>query len=223
MNKISCIVPAYNEEKRIGAVLRVLQNHFLINEVIAVNDGSKDNTEKVIQKFKVKLISYKKNRGKSYAVSRGIKSAKNNLLMMIDSDLEGLSKKDISRLALPVIKGEADMTISLRKNSLPIYKLMGLDFVSGERVFHKSLIKDVNQIAKLKSYGLEAFLNKRAIAQNLRIKVIYWNHVICPRKSKKVGAIMGFFGDVFMIGQIIRTVGLFGLIYQIIKMQSLKV
>lgn len=43
-NKVTCIIPAYNEERRIGQVLDVIVKHPGINEIIVVNDGSKDKT-----------------------------------------------------------------------------------------------------------------------------------------------------------------------------------
>jgi glycosyltransferase involved in cell wall biosynthesis len=75
-NRISCIIPAYNEGNRIEAVLKIIQNHPLINEVIAINDGSTDDTASVIKKFKnVRLIDLKKNGGKASALAAGIRKA----------------------------------------------------------------------------------------------------------------------------------------------------
>ena len=58
---ISVIVPAYNEEKKIGGVLKSLINSSLVDEIIIINDGSNDNTLSIVRKFKkIKLISLKK-------------------------------------------------------------------------------------------------------------------------------------------------------------------
>ncbi|MDZ4216753.1 MAG: glycosyltransferase family 2 protein, partial [Candidatus Gracilibacteria bacterium] len=65
-------------------------------------------------------------------MKRGFQSAKNELIMTIDSDLVGLSKKAVGELIEPVRNGLADISISLRSNSLLLFKLLGLDFVSGE-------------------------------------------------------------------------------------------
>ena len=225
MKKISCIIPAYNEGKRIESVLKAVYKHPLIDEVIVVDDGSTDNTQKLVKKFKgIKLIVNEKNRGKSFSIVNGITNSKNDLLMFIDSDLKGLKKEDITKLIEPVQKGEADVSISLRKNSLKIYKMIGLDFISGERVFPKNLIIDqLEKILKLPGFGLEVFLNKLIIKHSLRIKVVYWKNVISPRKSKKVGLIKGWEGDLLMFKDMMKTISLKCLIDQNLKMLKLMV
>ena len=55
-NKVSCIIPAYNEESRIANVLKVVENHPILDEVIVINDGSTDKTADVIRRFKVTFI-----------------------------------------------------------------------------------------------------------------------------------------------------------------------
>ena len=141
-NKVSCIIPAYNEESRIANVLKVVENHPILDEVIVINDGSTDKTADVIRRFKVTFIDKKKNQGKSIAVMTGIQKSKGDIIIMLDSDLSGLTKKNVTDLVNPVLKNEADMTLSLRGNSLLIYKLFGNDFISGERAFRRDFIKN---------------------------------------------------------------------------------
>ncbi len=89
--KLSIIIPAYNEENRIANSLdKILKyvkkyNH----EIIVINDGSTDKTLNVLKKFKnkIKIISYSKNKGKGYAVKKGMLAATGDLLFMCDADL----------------------------------------------------------------------------------------------------------------------------------------
>ena len=61
LNKLSIVIPFYNEKKRINKSLKILQNYILKNtyrlEIIFVNDGSTDNSEKIIKK---KISNFKK-------------------------------------------------------------------------------------------------------------------------------------------------------------------
>lgn len=224
MEKVSCIIPAYNEEKRIGAVLKVISNHPLVQEIIVVDDGSKDNTKEVAKKYKkVRLITYKNNKGKSFAITKGIEASKGQILIFIDSDLKGLDKKSVSDLILPVKNKKADMTISLRKNSLLIFKIIGLDFVSGERVMRKEVIGNYKKFLSLSCFGLESFMNKHIIEKKYKIKVVKWEKVSHARKSEKVGAVSGWIEDFSMFGQVVRTIGIFGIIKQIVKLKSLEI
>src|SRR3989344_4614349 len=208
-SKITCIIPAYNEEKRIGRVLSVVQRHPLVDEIIVVDDGSSDNTKAIASRFKkIKLISYKKNKGKTFALLKGINAAKNNLLMFLDSDLLGLIKRDVTNLISPVINNVADISISLSGNSLIIFKLAGLDFVSGERVLHKKILGNIKKFSSLSSFGFESFLNKKIIENKLRIKVVKWANVSHARKSEKAGFVKGYLGEFFMLAQIIKTIGI---------------
>ena len=90
--KLSIIIPAYNEEKLIKKSITLIQNYLkkrkINNEIIVVNDGSSDNTLEIIKKLKkLRLISYKKNKGKGYAVRKGMLAARGDLMLFSDTDL----------------------------------------------------------------------------------------------------------------------------------------
>jgi dolichyl-phosphate beta-glucosyltransferase len=94
---LSVIIPAYNEEERLGrhlsTVISYLQSHFKNSfELIIVNDGSSDNTEQVVTKAiagktGLHLISYTPNRGKGYAVKAGVAKSKGDIVLFMDADL----------------------------------------------------------------------------------------------------------------------------------------
>jgi len=71
-SKTVALVPAYNEEPRIAAVLKVVTNSPLVDETIVLDDGSIDNTSGVAAGFPVKLLRWEKNRGKGTALQAGL-------------------------------------------------------------------------------------------------------------------------------------------------------
>ncbi len=225
MSKVSCIIPAYNEGKRIRNVLGVVSGHPLIDEIIVVDDGSKDNTKEVVGEFKnIRLIVHPINKGKSTALHTGITQSSSEFVFFLDSDLVGLEQKNITDLITPVISNAADVSISLRKNSPKFWHMIGIDYISGERVLSREMIMPyIEMIPKLRPFGFEVFLNRIIIRNHARIAIVQWSNVISPFKKDKAGLWKGMKGDFFMMIDIFRTVTIFGPIYQIIKMMSLKI
>jgi glycosyltransferase involved in cell wall biosynthesis len=91
---LSIVVPAYNEEKFIGATLdRILEVDIerlgFAKEIIVVNDGSKDGTAEVVQRYaRVKLVNQVPNQGRGAAMRRGIVEATGDYIVFQDADLE---------------------------------------------------------------------------------------------------------------------------------------
>ncbi|MGF6900078.1 glycosyltransferase family 2 protein [Paraburkholderia sp. GAS348] len=140
---MSCVICAYNEAPRIGTVLAVACAHPLLGEIIVVDDGSSDGTAEIVERFaSVRLIRCVENRGKSAAMAAGIAATTGELLMLLDADLKGLTAECIGALALPVLQGKAQVSLSLRQNSLLAFRAIGLDFVSGERVVTKAFLSE---------------------------------------------------------------------------------
>ena len=94
---ISIIVPVYNEEKNVPLIKTELSNVFLSlpydYEIIFVNDGSKDNSQKAIENLtkndnKIKSIEFSRNFGKEMATTAGLHYCKGDCAILIDADLQ---------------------------------------------------------------------------------------------------------------------------------------
>jgi glycosyltransferase involved in cell wall biosynthesis len=220
---ISCVICAYNEADKIARILTAVVGHPLFADVVVVNDGSTDDTAALAQSFPgVTLISYPANRGKTYALSQGIAAAQGDHIMLIDADLAGLTAADIFALAEPVTTGRAQVSISLRANSLALYRALGLDFVSGERLIPAWLVRPyIAEMERLPRWGGEAFINNLITRAGLPIAVVDWPGVFNIRKAEKVGALRGFLAELAMTVDVFRVLTPVKVVGQNLAMLSL--
>lgn len=121
---LSIVVPAYEEEERLGASIRAILEYFGENstsaELIIVDDGSKDRTasvaEEVCSEFpdaRSKVIRYETNRGKGFAVKTGLLAANADIALFSDADLS-TPIEETHKLVDPIISGECDVAFGSR-------------------------------------------------------------------------------------------------------------
>lgn len=228
--QLSCIIPAFNEAPRIGAVLAVALTTPEIDEVIVVDDGSTDATVAVVQTWasrhpKLRLIRQRANAGKTSAVAAGLRAAGGELVMLLDSDLVGLRAEHLSALARPVITGRAEATISLRGNAPKSWHWIGLDYISGERVMARQLLlQTLDTLDRLPRFGLEVYMNRLWLANNVTLAVVQWPDVQSPLKSAKRGSrLAGLKADLAMLADMFRTVSPFEALRQIVGLRGRRV
>ncbi|MBC7738208.1 MAG: glycosyltransferase family 2 protein [Candidatus Saccharibacteria bacterium] len=221
---LTCLIPAYNEEVRIAAVLQAVIGHPLIDQVLVIDDGSRDHTAEVVRGTSAQLIVLSPNGGKTAALVRGLAEAAGEFVLLVDADLVGLSADDLTTLIAPVLSGRADVSISLRQNAPFVWRWLGLDYISGERVLRKSVLDGQDAALKnLPKFGFEVFLNGLLIQQTSRIAVVRWPGVVSPLKSRKYGIWTGIVADFRMMGDLFRVVPPMGLLGQIRQMLRLRV
>lgn len=220
---LSCVVCAYNEADRIASILDVIVGHPALSEVIVVNDGSTDATLALLARYPtIRVLSHTPNRGKTYALSRGIAAARCDHLMLLDADLAGVTAADIDALAAPVLRGEAEVSISLRSNSLWIYRQLGIDFVSGERVAPKRLLAGaVEAMQRLPRWGGEVYMNEIFIKNACRIAVVRWPRVVNIRKYEKAGFWRGTLAEAKMISDAVSVLTPVGVVRQHLRLLKL--
>ncbi|MFQ5685057.1 MAG: glycosyltransferase family 2 protein [Candidatus Scalindua sp.] len=114
---VSIIIPVYNEEQAIGNVLeqlnQVMVKSNLQYEILVVNDGSKDSTEKVAKSIEgVNVLNHKTNRGYGAAIKTGARHAHYNLICIIDAD--GTYPNDRIPELVKILENDFDMVVAAR-------------------------------------------------------------------------------------------------------------
>ena len=122
--KTLIIIPAYNEEKNIGAVLESIQQKVPEIPMLVINDGSEDNTESVARSHGANVISLPYNSGYGVALQTGFKyAAKKNVSIVIQMDSDGQhDPKNLQELIKEVQKDGVDVVIGSRYLSKNSYK-----------------------------------------------------------------------------------------------------
>ncbi|MDP3917459.1 MAG: glycosyltransferase family 2 protein [Nanoarchaeota archaeon] len=109
--EISVIIPAYNEEKYIDkCISSLLEQDYKDYEVIVIDDGSTDDTVKIIKKFPKVILKKQNHKGPGEARNLGAKIAKGKILVFVDADMR-FPKNYLTRLTKPIIMREAWGTI----------------------------------------------------------------------------------------------------------------
>ncbi len=208
MKTLSFVIPVYNEERRLIKVFRALKRGFYfdgvkLKEIIFVNDGSTDKTFLKLQKqksiiekemkVKVKIISYEKNKGKGYAVKRGVLASKSDYSLVFDVDMS--TPLSEFKKFLPYIKKNIPIIIGTRKNGKstvikpqPFYrqflgkgftllsnillKTWVSDFTCGFKAFSKDVRRSIFPFLKIERWGYDAEILFLASKMGFEIKEV---------------------------------------------------
>jgi len=173
-DRVSAILPAYNEENLIGDVLAALRETPEIARIIVVDDGSSDGTSAVVRAAmqsdpRLELIVHEQNRGKGQAVFTGRRVTSSPILLLLDSDLIGLRPDHVRDLIAPVVSGTADMSLGLfwKGEVLGDISHWGMPWQTGQRCLLASLLDAVDREAA-QGYGLEMALTVAGILRRAK-------------------------------------------------------
>lgn len=194
-DKILVVLPAYNEEGKIGRMISNMPSEW-VHEVVVVNDGSTDNTERESRDAGATLINHPRNMGVGAAIRAGIKHALEKgydiVVVMGGDDQDNIS--EIGRLLRPILFDEFDFVQGSRymaggmRVNIPLFRRFstGLfswifkkltrypitDGTNGYRAFRTSIFKNENINLDqdwLNNYELEPYLLYKTIKSGFRV------------------------------------------------------
>jgi len=197
--KYSIVIPAFNEEARIGgaleAVLACIRQRGWNAEVVVVDDGSRDKTAEIVQAFaanapELRMLQNPGNRGKGYSVRNGVLHSLGEVVMFTDADLSAPIEEADGLLA--AIAGGADIAIGSRwlertRQSIrqPLYRqffgrcfnvvthaVMGLPFADtqcGFKAFTRAAAQTVFQLQTIERWGFDPEILFIALKRGYRV------------------------------------------------------
>ena len=174
--KLSVIIPVYNEEKTIDAVIGSVQKVALKDikkEIIVVDDFSTDNTRKILlglMDSNLKIFFHQKNQGKGTAIRTGLKHVTGDIILIQDADLE-YNPSEYGKLLRPIIEDNKNVVYGTRLEYIKhnvknmnrlhfignvfltyitnlLYNTKITDMETGYKVFRKDVIDKINIKAK---------------------------------------------------------------------------
>lgn len=214
---ISIIIPVYNEEKFIEKTIkRVIKSDTLglKKEIIIVNDGSTDNTKKILQKItkkyhSIKMVDKKRNEGKTAALKSGFLKSTGDIVLIQDADLE-YHPENYPLLLKPFLDNEADVVYGSRFISYQPHRILYFwhylgnlilttlsniltnlnltDMETGYKIFRGDLIREIAPSLCSTKFGFEPEITaKIAKIKHLKIYEVgisYWGRTY--EEGKKI-------------------------------------
>ena len=193
---LSIIVPVYNEESTVGAVIdRLLEIELPVaREILVINDGSTDGTRRVLdglppQGDTLRIVHAPKNGGKGRAIRTGFEQARGTIVAIQDADLE-LDPAEIASLVKPILARETAVVFGSRflngASGAPFMSVAANRFLTGmTNVLFGSRLTDMETCYKLMradiARALELEANRFDIEPEITAKLLRAGHRIIER------------------------------------------
>lgn len=161
---ITVVIPCYNEEGNIEECIKRVPKLGNKTEILVVDDGSKDQTAAIVNKLKkrfsnLKLLSYKPNKGKGFAVNAGMKKSSGEILVILDADMT-VPPEELPKFISPLISGKAGFTNGTRfKKAMEKGAMKKFNF-AGNKLMGKLFSLAINQQITDSLCGTKALFKK---------------------------------------------------------------
>lgn len=202
----TAIIPVYNEQATLKEVLRVITSSPWVDEVVVVDDASSDGSISEVDAFDIKLVRLPRNKGKSNAVSEGLKQAAGEVILLLDADLIGLNQDHIESLIRPVLENRTEISVGqfVSGSFWTTVSQHITPFLSGQRAVKRNILQDLPKLTEL-GYGLEIVLTRHCRKNQIPILSVPLSGLSHVVKEKKRGFIKGFLQRLKMYLQILRA------------------
>lgn len=202
---VVAIIPAYNEEKTVASVVRVVKACPLIQEVIVVSDGSTDHTAEVAKKAGARVIVLKQNIGKGGAMRKGLSKTQASVILFLDADLIQITKQHISLLIQPVLSREKEMQVGIWDRGKIIASVVHrFPLISGLRAVRREVLEAIPK-KYFQGFMVEAAMNYYCRSRHLSYGSLDLKGLHIRHKYQKVDFLTAVVQYLIMAGEIIAA------------------
>lgn len=203
---ITAIIPAYNEAPRLLDVLKVVKNIQFIDEILVVDDGSRDGTVRIPSQLTVDVLRHNRNKGKGAALVSGIrKKSESDIYLFLDADLIHLREEHLLALVNPILNNPSIvMAIGVFKGGRGSTDLAQklCPILNGQRAVRGSWVRSVKDFSWSR-FGVEVFLTHFARDFGGQVEMVPMWGISHYHKEEKYGPILGFYHRIKMYFEII--------------------
>jgi glycosyltransferase involved in cell wall biosynthesis len=193
--KIAIIIPAYNEETRVGKVVQVALDSGVANRVYVVDDGSTDNTAKEAAQAGAFVLRKERNEGKGAAIQYGIKNVEADVYLLLDADLYGLQPHHLKVLLEPLINDPQTGMVLGRLTKGRLATNLSHWFtpnITGQRAIRRDLAVKLPDLTSF-GFAVELFLNDYCLQNGYKLVYVDLEGVSQFLKEEKIGVLKGFY------------------------------
>jgi glycosyltransferase involved in cell wall biosynthesis len=203
---VTLIIPAYNEAKTVGEVVRTAAQSGIFAQIIVIDDGSSDGTGDAVKVAKaalpadsicsIELLVHEHNQGKAMGMLHGLDAARGDIVMFLDADLIGLRAGHMQQLLAPLLDTTgytASLGVFVGGRAATTMAQKIAPFISGQRACFKV------------GFGIETALNRYLQERDIKVRVVELEGMTHRMKEEKRGALRGFGARLKMYWDILLT------------------
>lgn len=186
------MVPAYNEERTLSAVLAALRRTEGVEELVVVSDGSTDSTAGIARAMGAHTVELRRNHGKGLAMAAGVASTAAPVILFVDGDITRLDPALLRQLIAPVLGGRLAMNVGIRHRGRwvdAVHRRTG-PLLSGIRCLRREVFEAL-PAAFLEGYRVETALNWVCRRHGLPMGTVVFHGLHHTLKEEKHGLLAG--------------------------------
>lgn len=201
---VSVVIPAFDEAETVGLSVSAALRHPQVDDVIVVDDGSRDGTADVAEQAGARVVRLAQNSGKAEALAAGVRAARHNVILFLDADVTGHTNETLSAIMQPVLDRRYEMYVGVHaRSTVWLNELLHFfPIIGGERALTRQLWDSVPPLHKV-GFQIEIAMNysSKLFARGMGFELI--RGTAHHTKEQKYGVVVGLWRRLRMVADVV--------------------